>query len=56
VFGAAVLLAVAVAGRACGGERKNLVANGDFSRVAAGAPADWASAGDSHVTQRLEAA
>ncbi len=37
-------------------EAANLVANGDFSRVAAGAPADWAGAGDSHVTQRLEAA
>ena len=55
-FGGAVLFAIALAGWAYGGEPGNLVANGDFSRVAAGAPADWASAGDSHVTQRLEAA
>ena len=56
VVGSAALLAIALAGRAQAGQGENLVANGDFAKTSAGAPVDWASAGDSHVTQRLEAA
>jgi len=55
-FPAAALLALALAGPTPAAPPQNLVSNGDFSRVAAGVPADWASAGDQHVTQRLEAA
>ena len=55
-FGAAVLLVVALTGWAYGGERNNLVANGDFAKATGGVPDHWQAAGDSHLTQRLEAA
>lgn len=50
-----VLLAVAAA-NAVAAEPENLVVNGDFSKVAAGKPDRWETAGDQNVTQRLEAA
>jgi len=49
---AAFLLMSAAAGLC--GEPANLVANGDFSRVAAGSPVDWAKSGDANVRQSLE--
>lgn len=55
-FGAAVLLVVALTGWAYAGERSNLVANGDFAKATGGVPDHWQAAGDSHLTQRLEAA